>query len=167
MLHAISSLSAKYSLVVSSYLTPVLNFNACSFAHLTWACSTPLFYRHTVQNILTGSSAAHKTLNFSTHTDTIICWVTCWSLSHWSVQCSLCTLPIWSVQCSLWSLTQQCSVLLMVTVTLQCSVLLMVTVTLLFTAALLSVQNYHKIFAVTSLSSLATLQTCQHIYNAI
>ena len=30
-----------------------------------------------------------------------------------------------------------------------------------------SVQNYHKIFAVTALSSLAPLQTCQHIYNAM
>ena len=30
-----------------------------------------------------------------------------------------------------------------------------------------SVQNYRKIFAVTTLSSLAPLQTCQHIYNAI
>jgi len=33
--------------------------------------------------------------------------------------------------------------------------------------AAFSVQNYHKIFAVTALSSLAPLQTCQHIYNAI
>ena len=30
-----------------------------------------------------------------------------------------------------------------------------------------SIQNYLKIFAVTALSSLAPLQTCQHIYNAI
>jgi len=30
-----------------------------------------------------------------------------------------------------------------------------------------SVQNYHKIFAVTALSSLAPLQTCQHVHNAI
>ena len=30
-----------------------------------------------------------------------------------------------------------------------------------------SVQNYRKIFAVTALSSLAPLQTCQNIYNAI
>ena len=30
-----------------------------------------------------------------------------------------------------------------------------------------SVQNYHKIFAVAALFSLAPLQTCQHIYNAI
>ena len=30
-----------------------------------------------------------------------------------------------------------------------------------------SVQNYHKIFAVTALPSLAPLQTCQHIYNSI
>jgi len=34
------------------------------------------------------------------------------------------------------------------------------------TGAASSVQNYHKIFAVTALSSLAPLQTCQHIYNA-
>ena len=30
-----------------------------------------------------------------------------------------------------------------------------------------SVQNFRKVFAVTALSSLAPLQTCQHIYNAI
>ena len=30
-----------------------------------------------------------------------------------------------------------------------------------------SVQKYHKIFAVTALSSLAPLHSCQHIYNAI
>ena len=35
------------------------------------------------------------------------------------------------------------------------------------TGAAFLVQNYHKIFAVTALSSLAPLQTCQHIYNAI
>ena len=33
--------------------------------------------------------------------------------------------------------------------------------------AAFSVQNYHKIFLVTALSSLAPLQTCQHIHNAI
>ena len=35
------------------------------------------------------------------------------------------------------------------------------------TGAAFSVQNYRSIFAVTALSSLAHLQTCQHIYNAI
>ena len=33
--------------------------------------------------------------------------------------------------------------------------------------AAFSVQNYRKIFSVTALSSLAPLQTCQHIYNTI
>jgi hypothetical protein len=33
--------------------------------------------------------------------------------------------------------------------------------------AAFSVQNDHKIFLFTALSSLAPLQTCQHIYNAI
>jgi len=28
---------------------------------------TPVFYKRTVQRILTGSSAAHKTLTYSTH----------------------------------------------------------------------------------------------------
>jgi hypothetical protein len=35
------------------------------------------------------------------------------------------------------------------------------------TGAALSVQSHKKIFAVTALSSLAPLHTCQHIYNAI
>ena len=35
------------------------------------------------------------------------------------------------------------------------------------TGAASSVQNYHKIFTVTALPSLAPLQTCQHMYNAI
>ena len=35
------------------------------------------------------------------------------------------------------------------------------------TGAAFSVQNYRSIFAVTALSSLAPLQTCQHTYNAI
>ena len=36
-----------------------------------------------------------------------------------------------------------------------------------FPSAVSSVQNNHKILAGTALSSLAPLQTCQHIYNAI
>jgi len=53
--------------------------NTCSelycvqFEQLTSACSTPLFYRLTVESILTGSSAAHRTVTFITHIDNIAC----------------------------------------------------------------------------------------------
>jgi hypothetical protein len=45
-----------------------------------------------LESFLTWSSAAHKTLPFST--GNIACWVTCWSLSLWSVQCPLCSLSL-------------------------------------------------------------------------
>jgi len=130
VLTAMSSLSATYVLVALPYLPPVVNFTACSFGHLNWTCRTAVFYRCTVESILIGRSAAHKTLNFSTHTNNIACWVTCWSLSLCSVQCSLWPPSPWSVQCSFWSLTLQCSVLLLVSVTLQCLVLNLVSVAL-------------------------------------
>ena len=65
VLPAISSLSASYELVASPYLTPVVKFMACSFGHITSACSTPMFYRCTWQSILTRSSTAQRTLTFS------------------------------------------------------------------------------------------------------
>ena len=74
--------------MVSPYLTPVVKFTACSFGHLTSTHSTQVFYRCTLESILTGSSIAHKTLNCSIRTGNIACWVTFWSLSLWSVQCS-------------------------------------------------------------------------------
>jgi hypothetical protein len=46
-------------------------FTAVSFGDLTWTCSTPVFYSRTVERILIGSLAAHKTLTFSTHTEYI------------------------------------------------------------------------------------------------
>jgi hypothetical protein len=85
MLLAMSSLRAIYGLE-SSYLTPVVYFAAFSFGHLAWSCSTPKFYRRTVGSILT---VAHRTLTFSTYSDNIACWVTCYSPSLWCVQCSL------------------------------------------------------------------------------
>jgi len=102
-----SSLTATYGLVASSCIANIVNFRptACSFGNLTSACSTPVFYRPTLENISTGSSADDRTLTFSTHTDNIACWVTCWSLTLWSVQCSLWSLSLCSVQCSLWSLS--------------------------------------------------------------
>ena len=103
-------------LVELPYPTTVVKFTACSFGHLAWSCSTPVFYRSTVGSILTGSSAAHRTLTSSTHTDNIACWVKCWSLSLWSVHCSLWSLSLCSVQCSLWSLSLynvQCSLSLL------------------------------------------------------
>ena len=74
-----------------------------------------MFYRRTVENILTGISAAHKTLMFSTHTINIACRVT------------------------LVAVTLKCTVLLMVTVTLKCSVLLMITVTAVFSVLMITV----------------------------
>jgi hypothetical protein len=110
-------LPAMLSLIASLYLTPVVNFILCSLEHLASACSITMFYRRTGESIVTGSSAAQRTLSFSTHTDNIACWMTCWLLSLcsvlcslWSllpcsVQCSLWSLSLWSVQCSLWSLS--------------------------------------------------------------
>ena len=66
-------LDATNGLVASLYLVPVVKFIACSFGHLASACNTPAIYRHTVESFLTDSSAAHKTLTFSTHTDNIAC----------------------------------------------------------------------------------------------
>jgi hypothetical protein len=103
---------ATHVLVSSLYLPRVGNFIVFSFGHLTSACSTPVFYKDTVEGILTGNLAAHRTLTYSTHADNIACWVTCWSLSLLSVQCSLCSLSLLSVWCSLWSLSLcivQCS----------------------------------------------------------
>jgi hypothetical protein len=108
VLPAMSSQIATYVRMASPYLTPVVNFTACSFGHFIWTRSTPLFYRRTVKKILTRSSSAHKTLTFTTHTDNIACWLTCWSLSLCSVQC-LWSLSLGSVRCSLWSLSL-CSV---------------------------------------------------------
>jgi hypothetical protein len=57
------------------------------------------------------SSVKHFDTKFSISQDTnhqythVVCLVTCWSLSLWSVQCSLWSLSLWSVQCSLWSLS--------------------------------------------------------------
>jgi hypothetical protein len=87
LLRAMSSPTATYGLVTSPYLTPAENFIYFSFAHLTWNCSTPMFYWPTMESILTGSSAAHKSLNFSTHTGNVACWVTRWSLSLCTVHC--------------------------------------------------------------------------------
>jgi hypothetical protein len=110
VLPAILSQIATYARMASPYLTQVVGFTACSYGHLIWTCSTPLFCRRTVKEMLTRSSATHKTLTFSTHTDNIGCWVTCWSLSLCSVQCSLWSLSLCDVHCSLWSLSL-CSVL--------------------------------------------------------
>jgi hypothetical protein len=65
---AMSSLSPTYDLVGSPYLAPVVKFIACKFGLFASACSTPVFYRRTVESILTGSSAAHRTLTFSIRT---------------------------------------------------------------------------------------------------
>jgi hypothetical protein len=70
MLPAMSSLTAMYSLVMLPYITLVVKFATLSYAS---ACSTPVFYRQTVESILTGSLAARKTLTFSTNTDNTVC----------------------------------------------------------------------------------------------
>jgi len=62
-LPATSSQTVTYGLVASPCLTPVVKFISCSFGHLTCTCNTPLFYRCTVESILTGSSAADRTLS--------------------------------------------------------------------------------------------------------
>jgi hypothetical protein len=113
-----------------------------------------MFCRRTLERILTGSSAAHKTLTFSTHTDNIACWVTCWSLSLYTVQGFLWSLSLWSAHSPyghshsevfsvpygnchsevliilMVTITLKFLVFLMVTITLKCSVFLMFTVTL-------------------------------------
>jgi hypothetical protein len=94
---ALSSLRATYGLMASPYLTPVVIFIQCSFVHLTTTCSTSVFYRCTVENFLTGSSAADRTLTLHTHTDNIACWVICWSLSLCSVQCPLLSLSLYTL----------------------------------------------------------------------
>ena len=124
VLPATSSLTAIYRLVIPSNLTPVAKFTARSFWHLAWTCSTPVFYRRTVQSNLTGSSAAHKTLTFSTRTDNIACWVIRWSLSLCSVRCSLWSLSLEVFQAPYGHCHLKFSVLLMVAVNLKCSVLL-------------------------------------------
>jgi hypothetical protein len=81
-----------------------------------------VFCRCTVARILTGSSAADSTLTFSTYTDNIACWLTCWSLSLWSVQCSLWSLSFCCVQCYLRSpslCSVQCSLRLLSLCSLQ------------------------------------------------
>ena len=95
-----SSLTAMYGLMSVPYLTPVLNFTAFRFGHLATTCSTAVFYRCTVESILIGSLAAHRILTFSAHTDNIAFWVIFWSLSLWSVQCSLWSLSLWSANAS-------------------------------------------------------------------
>ena len=102
-------LVATNGLMASPYLTTAAKYTACTFGHLTSACSTPAFYRRTLESILTGSPSADRTLTFRTHTDNSDCWVTYWSLSLWSDHCSLWPLSLCSVQYSLWSLSL-CSV---------------------------------------------------------
>jgi len=48
-------LDATNGLVASLYLTLVVKFIACSFGHLASPCNTPVFYRRSVESILTGS----------------------------------------------------------------------------------------------------------------
>jgi len=67
VLLAMSSQIATYARMVSPYLTPVVNFTACSIGHFIWTCSTPVFYRRTAEKILTGNLSAQKT-GISTHT---------------------------------------------------------------------------------------------------
>jgi len=66
VLPAITSLSTTYGLVAFLNLTPVVKFTACSFGHFHLACSIVVFYRRNLVSFLPQSSAAHKTLNFST-----------------------------------------------------------------------------------------------------
>jgi hypothetical protein len=66
-------LSNSYGLVALPHLTAAVNLTACSFGQPASSYSTPVFYRHTVQNILTESSAAYKMLTFSKHTYNTAC----------------------------------------------------------------------------------------------
>ena len=191
VLPAMSSQIATYARMASPYLTPVVNFTACSFGHFIWTRSTPLFYRRTVKKILTRSSSAHKTLTFTTHTDNIVCWLTCWSLPLCSVQCSLWSLSLCSVQCSLWSLSL-CSLPPLCSGNERPRSPYSVTSKRYSSQSLLPFQhsavpkfpqwmstavkpnrcdvpsasssprNYSNIFAVTTLPTLAPLHTCQH-----
>ena len=101
-----------------------MKFTACSFGHLALACSTPVFYRRTSESILTVSSIAHKTLNFSLRTNKFAYCVIYWSLSLWSVQFSSWSLSLCNVQCSLWSLSLcnvQCTLWSLSLCNVQCS----------------------------------------------
>jgi len=204
VLPAISLPSTMYSLVALLYLTPVVKFTSCSFEHFALACSILVFYRRNLESFLTQSSATHKTLNFSKHTDNIACRVICWSLSLWRVWLSWWSLSLLSVQCSLYSLSLwsiQClSCTLSLILTLLCSgnarpqspysltsnrcsrqSLLPFQHSALpkihqwMSTAIKQQPSLHlrccslnpkllQNFPVTALSSLAPLQTCQHIY---
>jgi len=60
LLPAMSSPSATYCIVSLTYLTLVVNFSAFRFGHRAAACSTPVFYRRTLENIL-------RVQQFTTH----------------------------------------------------------------------------------------------------
>ena len=183
-LPAMSSQIATYARMASPYLTHVVNFNVCSFGHFIWTCSTLLFYRRTLKKFLTVSSATHKPLSFATHTDNIACWVTCWSLSIWSFQCSLWSLSLCSLMplCSgnerpqsSYSLTsKRCSSqsLLSFQHSVVPKILQWMSTAIkplpswhprCFSLSPKLPQNFHS----HSIIFTATLQTCQHIYNAI
>jgi hypothetical protein len=151
------------------------------FRHLVWPCSTSLFCRCTVESVLTGNSAAHRTLNYSTHTDNIACWVTCWSVSLCCAQCSLRSLSLSSLLplCSgnerprsPYSVTsKRCNRKSLLPFHHSAVPKILQSMS----TAIRLQPSWHprycflspklsKMFAVTALSSLAPLHTCQHIY---
>jgi hypothetical protein len=68
--------------VASPYLTAAVKFIACSFNRLASAWGTPMFYRRSLESILTWNSAPDKTRNFSTQTHNISCSLTTGGEAH-------------------------------------------------------------------------------------
>jgi hypothetical protein len=82
VLPAISSLAATYLLVASPYLTSVVKFIVCSIRRLASAWGTLMFYRRTLESILTWNSTSDMTRNFSIHTHNISCSLTTGGEAH-------------------------------------------------------------------------------------
>ena len=142
-----------------------------------------MFYSRTVERILIGSLAAHKTLTFSTHTEYIAekhgghCHCAVFSAPYGHSHSATYRRPavVMNVPGPRTASRQNdaaashsfhFNTVLYPRSYSQCQLPLNPSCRYI-TGAAFSARIYRKMFAVTALSSLAPLQTCQHIYHAI
>ena len=79
VLPTISKASASYEIVDLPFLTPVVKCMAYSFGHLARTCNTPVFYRLTVESILTGSQLL---TGYKPSVDILITLPSEWQVGH-------------------------------------------------------------------------------------
>jgi hypothetical protein len=166
--------SVACNILTNSYVSSsgIALCNVCSeiycvqFGHLASAWGTPVFYRCTVESILTWNWTSDKTRNFSTQTQPFMHtnnrrWSTRWSLSLWSVHCSLRPLCSGKEHPRSRTVSRQYDVAAsIVAISTHCCTQRS---TAVVTSEVLHPQSeiIAKCFGVTAFSSLKPLQTCQ------